>query len=403
MLGKGTEPMSFQEPVVAVALREDPQCAITRLMLTNFRTYGMLDLRCERRSIVLVGSNGAGKTNVLEALSMFAPGRGLRGARLGELSRTTSAAGAGERPWAVSATVTGKDGALQVGVGYLPGQADGDAAKRTVRVDGLPVTGVAELAQHVRLIWLSPSMDRIFVESLSERRRFLDRLIASFDPMHARRWTRYETAMRERLGALRHGAADAWLSALEQTMAETGVALSASRVAGVARLAGAMDTQRASQFPRADVALSGRLEQGLASRAAVDLEDEFISCLRANRERDLEVGRTQEGPHATDFLVAHREKGRPAALCSTGEQKALLIRLVLACASLPAPGAPERPILLLDEVAAHLDEARRRALFDELEWLGVQSWLTGTEVPLFAGLEGRAQFMRVTEGQVRAL
>lgn len=388
---------------MATTLREDPQCAVTRLMLTNFRSYGMLDLRCERRSVVLVGPNGAGKTNVLEALSMFAPGRGLRGARLGEMSRTASAAGVGERPWAVSATVAAKDGALQVGVGYLPGQSDGDAAKRTVRMDGLPVAGVAELAQHLRLIWLSPAMDRIFLEGVSDRRRFLDRLIASFDPIHARRWTRYETAMRERLGALRNGAGDSWLSALEQTMAETGVAVSASRVTGLARLAGAMDTQRGSHFPHAGIALSGRLEQGLASKAAIDLEDEFISCLRANRGRDLDAGRTFEGPHATDFLVSHREKGRLAATCSTGEQKALLIRLVLACASLPAPGAPDKPILLLDEVAAHLDEARRRALFDELEWLGVQSWLTGTDAPLFAGLEGRAQFMRVTEGQVRAL
>jgi DNA replication and repair protein RecF len=395
--------MNVREPKVAVIQRPLPECAVTRLMLTNFRSYGMLDLKCERSHVVLVGPNGAGKTNVLEALSMFAPGRGLRGARLGELSRAPAHAGDGtaERPWAISATVSTTGTSFQVGVGFLPGRGEGDAAKRTVRMDGVPVAGVAELAQHVRLIWLSPSMDRIFVEGVSERRRFLDRLIASFDPLHARRWNRYETAMRERIGALRTGAGDAWLSALEQTMAETGVAVSASRVAGLSQLAAAMDQQVGTPFPRADMALAGFVEQGLATLAAVDVEDAFIARLRASRGRDLDAGRTHEGPHATDFLVSHREKGRAADSCSTGEQKALLIRLVLASASLPAPGAPEKPVLLLDEVAAHLDETRRRALFDEIEGLGVQAWLTGTEAPLFSGLEGRAQFMRVADGQVR--
>lgn len=397
--------MSVRETMVAMAHRTVLQCAVTRLMLTNFRSYGMLDLKIDRAHVVLVGPNGAGKTNVLEALSMFSPGRGLRGARLGELSRVPAHAsdGAGERPWAISATVSVSDSSFQVGVGFLPGQGEGDSAKRTVRLDGVPVAGVADLAQHVRLTWLSPAMDRIFVEGASERRRFLDRLISSFDPMHARRWNRYETAMRERVGALRSGAGDGWLSALEQTMAETGVALSASRLAGLAQLAAAMDLQGGTPFPRADMALSGFLEQGLATHAAVDVEDSFLARLRANRGRDLDAGRTHDGPHATDFVVSHREKGRAAESCSTGEQKALLIRIVLASASLPAPGAPEKPVLLLDEVAAHLDDVRRRALFEEIEALGVQAWLTGTDAPLFAGLEGRAQFMRVADSQIRHL
>ncbi len=397
--------MSVREPMVAMAHRAVLQCAVTRLMLTNFRSYGMLDLKVDRAHVVLVGPNGAGKTNVLEALSMFSPGRGLRGARLGELSRMPAHASdaAAERPWAISATVSASDSAFQVGVGFLPGQGEGDSAKRTVRMDGVPVAGVAELAQHVRLTWLSPAMDRIFVEGASERRRFLDRLISSFDPMHARRWNRYETAMRERIGALRSGAGEGWLSALEQTMAETGVTVSASRLAGLAQLAAAMDQQGGTPFPRADMALSGFLEQGLGTHAAVDVEDSFLARLRANRGRDLDAGRTHDGPHATDFLVSHREKGRAAENCSTGEQKALLIRIVLASASLPAPGAPEKPVLLLDEVAAHLDDVRRRALFEEIEALGVQAWLTGTDAPLFAGLEGRAQFMRVADSQIRPL
>lgn len=398
--------MSTVESVAVVPARSDMRVAVTRLMLTNFRSYGMLDLKCEPATVVLVGPNGAGKTNVLEALSMFAPGRGLRGARLGEMTRTTGVAvadPAAERPWAISATVSTPFGSFQAGVGYLPGQGGGDASKRTVRMDGAPVSGIAQLAEHMRLIWLSPSMDRIFLEGVSERRRFFDRLVSSFDPLHARRYSAYETAMRERVSALRAGAGEPWLAALEQTMAETGVAVAASRMAGLARIAGAMEGPVASGFPQATVALSGILESGLQTRAAVDLEDVFLARLRANRARDLDAGRTAEGPHATDFVVTHREKGRAAAQCSTGEQKALLIRLVLATASLPAPGAPDRPILLLDEIAAHLDDTRRRSLFDEIDGLGAQAWLTGTDPQMFAGLDGRAQFRRVTDGQVRPL
>jgi DNA replication and repair protein RecF len=397
--------MSSREYLAAKPVPCDARVAATRLMLTNFRSYGMLDLKCEGSHVVLVGPNGAGKTNLLEALSMFAPGRGLRGARLSEMSRTPvhGAVGAPERPWAISATISSAAVSFQIGVGYLPGQGDGDASKRTVRMDGVPVSGVAQLAEHVRLIWLSPAMDRIFSESVSERRRFLDRLISSFDPLHARRWGQYETAMRERMAALRAGGSGSWLTALEQTMAEAGVAVAASRLAGLQQLSHGIDAQSGSTFPHAVVGLAGFIETGLQSRAAVDLEDEFQARLCRNRERDAEAGRTGDGPHATDFLVSHREKGRPADSCSTGEQKALLIRLVLACASLPAPGAPDRPILLLDEVAAHLDETRRRALFDEIDSLDLQSWLTGTDLQLFSGLEGRAQFKRVADGQVRSM
>lgn len=397
--------MSSREFLAARPVACDAHVAVTRLMLTNFRSYGMLDLKCEGSHVVLVGPNGAGKTNLLEALTMFAPGRGLRGARLGEMTRTPpqGVADTGERPWAISATISNAVTSFQVGVGYLPGLGDGDASKRTVRMDGIPVSGVAQLAEHVRLIWLSPAMDRIFVEGVSERRRFLDRLISSFDPLHARRWGQYETAMRERMAALRAGGSDGWLTALEQTMAEAGIAIAASRLAGVSQLAHAIDAQAGSTFPHAVVGLAGFIENGLQSRAAVDLEDEFQFRLQRNRSRDAEAGRTGEGPHATDFLVSHREKGRPAESCSTGEQKAMLIRLVLACASLPAPGAPDRPILLLDEVAAHLDETRRRALFDEIESLDLQAWLTGTDLQMFAGLEGRAQFKRVADGQVRSM
>ncbi|MEQ1753977.1 MAG: DNA replication/repair protein RecF [Micropepsaceae bacterium] len=394
--------MSSCEPLAELPSRVSTRVAVTRLMLTNFRSYGMLDVRTDGSHVVLVGPNGAGKTNVLEALSMFAPGRGLRGARLSELSRSIPG-GSNDRPWAISATLSSGHDETQIGVGYLPGNQETGVPKRTVRRDGVPVSNVVQLAEHIRLIWLSPAMDRIFVEGVSERRRFLDRLIASFDPLHARRWSQFETAMRERIGALRANGAKGWLRALERTMAETGVAVAASRLTGVQQLVRAMDEQGSSNFPRANLALAGFIENALGSRPAVDIEDEFTDRLEQTRDRDFESGRTSIGPHATDFLVSHREKGRTADMCSTGEQKALLIRLMLACASLPAPGAPDRPVLLLDEVAAHLDDMRRRALFDEIEGLQVQAWMTGTDAVAFAGLEGRAQFRRVADGQIRPM
>jgi DNA replication and repair protein RecF len=337
---------------------------------------------------------------VLEALSMLAPGRGLRGMKLSELARAAPGEAAG-RPWAVSATVASGGFDTQLGVGYMPGGEDAGVAKRAVRIDGVPVGNPAALAERVRLIWLTPSMDGLFVEGTSERRRFLDRLIASFDPAHARRWGAYEIAMRERLSALRAGAQSAWLTALERTIAETGVVVAVSRLEGLARLARAMEEQRASAFPRADIAVAGTVEALLEQHAAVDVEDQFAGMLAGSRSVDAEARRTSAGPHLTEFVVKHREKGRPAPECSTGEQKALLIRLVLASAGLPAPGAPEAPVLLFDEIAAHLDEGRRRALFDEVDALGVQAWMTGTDQSAFSALDGSAQFQRVSEGHIR--
>jgi DNA replication and repair protein RecF len=394
--------MSFGEPKAEVSARAAARVAITRLMLTNFRSYGMLDLKIEAGHVVLVGPNGAGKTNVLEALSMLAPGRGLRGVKLSELARAAPGETQG-RPWAVSATVASGGFDTQLGVGYMPGGEDAGVAKRAVRIDGVPVGNPAALAERVRLIWLTPSMDGLFVEGTSERRRFLDRLIAGFDPAHARLWASYEGAMRERLGALRANAQAAWLNALERTMAEAGVALVASRLAGLGQLERVMETQRASTFPRADIAVAGAIEDLLTRMAAVEVEDRFAAQLAAARSNDLDAGRTSVGPHLTDFVVRHREKGREARACSTGEQKALLIRLTLAGAALPAPGGLETPVLLLDEVAAHLDEARRRALFDEIDALGVQSWMTGTDHAPFSALDGSAQFQRVSDGQIRPL
>lgn len=395
--------MSIGGPVAGVSARASARVAVTRLMLTNFRSYGMLDLRVAPQHVVLVGPNGAGKTNVLEAMSMLSSGRGLRGVKLSELARSAPGETA-VRPWAVSAAVSSGGYETQLGVGYMPGgEESGGGAKRAVRIDGVPVANPAQLAERVRLTWLTPSMDGLFVEGTSERRRFLDRLIAGFDPAHARLWASYEGAMRERLGALRGGAQAAWLNALERTMAEAGVALVASRLAGLGAIERVMETQRASSFPRADVAVKGEIEDLLGRHAAVEVEDQFAHLLQAARGSDADAGRTSVGPHLTDFAVRHREKGREARACSTGEQKALLIRLTLAGAALPAPGGCETPVLLLDEVAAHFDETRRRALFDEVDALGVQAWMTGTDQSAFSALDGSAQFHRVSDGQIRPI
>jgi DNA replication and repair protein RecF len=375
--------------------------SITRVMLSNFRSYAALDLSVAERLIVLTGPNGAGKTNLLEALSTLAPGRGLRGARLSDLARSLP----GEtsvRPWSVGATVRTEFGETQLGAGFMPEAGEARESKRVVRIDGEPVASAAALAERLRLVWLVPAMDRLFHDGASERRRFLDRLITSSDPAHARRWGAYETAMRERIGALKSGAAPNWLAALERTMAENAIAVAASRREGTKRLVAAMDTGRPSSFPMADVALAGSVEAMLDRMPAVDAEDRYAHELAGARASDGEAGRTASGPHLTDLIVHHRERGREARDCSTGEQKALLIRMVLAGAAVPAAGAPEAPVLLLDEVAAHLDEARRAALFDEIGALGVQAWMTGTDASAFSALQGRAQFLRVGEGAVRA-
>jgi DNA replication and repair protein RecF len=374
-------------------------------MLTNFRSYPALDLDCGTASVVLTGHNGAGKTNILEALSMLAPGRGLRGAALGQLSRKAAGDGGDDSPggpWAVSATIGAAFGTVQLGAGYMPGQ-DGAIAKRAIRIDGEPAGTAAALAEHLPLVWLTPAHDRLFLDGASDRRRFLDRLIAGFDPRHAALWSAYEKAMRERLGLLRAGGPvdDAWAGALERIMAEHAVALAASRNDGVAALKDELaQTDGANAFPAADIALDGDIERNLETAPAIRIEDEFVRALRLSRDADAEAGRTKLGPHLTDLTVRHRAKGRDARHCSTGEQKSLMIRLVLAGAARAATRQGSPPVLLLDEIAAHLDEARRAALFDAIFRLGAQAWLTGTDARAFEGLARRATLFHVSNASV---
>ena len=346
---------------------------------------------------MLTGSNGAGKTNVLEALSFLAPGRGLRRAKAEDLLR----AGSGQAPWGVAASVRTPEGDVEIGTGRDPDAALAGREKRLVRIDGQTARGQVELAEHMSAVWLTPQMDRLFLEGASARRRFLDRLIYGFDPAHAGRVSAWEKAARERNKLLGDGNRDAsWLKALEGTMAEKGVAVAAARLDMAVRLDAAC--QRAEgPFPRAKVAVSGTVEGWLADgRPALEAEDRLGDILARSRDDDARSGSASDGPNRSDMAVTHIAKDMPAGLCSTGEQKALLIAIVLADARLRAAERGAPPVLLLDEVAAHLDEERREALFHEIEALGGQAWLTGTDETAFAPLKGRAKFLRVEDAVV---
>lgn len=387
-------------PMPAVAVRP---CWIERLALTNFRSYGEAELGLGPEPVVLVGANGSGKTNLLEAVSMLAPGQGLRRAPYAEIARL---GGAGD--WAVAATVHGALGTVEIGTGLAPGGA-GDGGPRLVRIDRRAASGTGVLADHVEMVWLTPAMDALFTGPAGERRRFLDRLILCFDPGFRSRLSAFERAMRQRNRLLEIAPDDrAHLDGLEVQLAETGVAIAAARLEVVAHIERMIFERRerdgASPFPWAVLALEGRLENELKSSAAVDVEDRYLQALAAGRERDRAAGRTLEGPHRSDLLVDHGPKGMPARKCSTGEQKALLVGLVLAHAELVAGHRDGLvPILLLDEIAAHLDIERRAALFSEILRLGAQAWMTGTDEILFTALAGRARFGRAGDGVVQGL
>lgn len=379
-------------------------CA-TRLTLTNFRNYAHVRIEAGPHPVVLTGSNGAGKTNVLEALSFLVPGSGLRRARLSDVGLKTPGDEAVEtagRPWAVAAEIGG--GAFPVNVGT--GLENANASKRQVHVDGAPQRALASLAEHFAAHWLTPQMDRLFLDGSQERRRFLDRLVFGFDPAHAGRITAYTHAMRERAKLLAEGKFDdAWLSALEDTMATRGVSVAAARLEVAGRLAAVCENMD-GPFPAARLAIDGLAEQWLATAPALDAEDRLRATLKGCRTRDAEVGCTGGGvrgrlPHQSDLLVTHAAKGMDAGQCSTGEQKMLLVGLVLAAARMSARDEGRVPVLLLDEVAAHLDAKHRGALFEQVLDLGAQAWFTGTEAELFAPLAGQARFFEVDAGSVR--
>ena len=369
--------------------------AVTRLTLTNFRSYPAGEIAASGKPVVLVGPNGAGKTNVLDALSLLSPGKGLRGAKLGEHIRRGPSVQS-DALWAVAATVSRNGEEYEIGTGLTLGPNGGE--RRQLRLNGAPASSTADLSEIVQMNWLTPAMDRLFIESASGRRRFLDRLVFGFDATLARRAVRYETAMRERARLLKYGPRDpAWLDGLEAEMADTGAEMMAARAETAARLNRALKLRgQAGVFPCAQLAVEG--DADTLTLESADPASALRERFSRSRMRDAEAGRTTFGPHLSDLAVRHTRKRANARECSTGEQKALLISIVLAQAweSSHINGAP---ILLLDEIAAHLDAARRAALAEEILALGAQAWMTGTDLSLFEAFGTQAETFVVSGGQ----
>jgi DNA replication and repair protein RecF len=350
------------------------------LLLSDFRSYPDAILTPGRGPVVLTGDNGAGKTNILEAVSLLSPGRGLRGASLAEMARSEGPGG-----FAVSARLEAGGQAVDLGTGTAAASPE----RRQVRINGASASA-SSLGEWLSVLWLTPAMDRLFLEGASGRRRFLDRLVLALEPSHAMHSARYEAAMRARNKLLANevNADPGWLTALEARMAEHGSAIASARQGAIAALSARLDVAPEGPFARAGLSLAGWTQGDL------------VRELAAGRARDAVAGRTLSGPHRSDLLVTHLGKRQPAERCSTGEQKALLLGLILAHADLVSERAGRRPILLLDEVAAHLDPSRRAALFERLISAGGQVWMTGTEPGLFTSMGAQATRFRVVDGTV---
>jgi DNA replication and repair protein RecF len=373
-----------------------PSARVLKLTLNNFRNYHSVSLEAGARIVVLVGANGAGKTNLIEAISFFASGRGLRRATLDEVAFSE-----GDGSWAVSAEVEGALGLTTLGTGIERPIEDGTTTVRKCRIDREPVGSAAAFADHLRVIWLTPAMDTLFTGAPSERRRFLDRFALAIDAEHGTRVNALDRSLRSRNRLLEEARPDAhWLDAVEHETAELAVAVSSQRVETVRRLEAVLASGKDSRFPPAEIALDGWMEQLVPNHPAAEIEERYRAVLRDNRARDAAAGRTLDGPHLTDLKVIYAAKGTAAADASTGEQKALLIGLILAHARLIAEMSGFAPILLLDEVVAHLDPSRRAALHGELEQLGAQVFMTGADPALFVEIGSDALLVDVAAGRL---
>ena len=394
---------------------------VERLALTNFRSYAHVTLETGPEPQVIAGANGAGKTNLLEALSLLAPGQGMRRVPFAEIPRA-----GGDGGFAVAAKVHTLNGVADIGTGLRPGSSEGPPLTptlspsseatgrggsergRIVRIDGVAQSGSGVLADYLEIVWVTPAMDGLFTGPAAERRRFLDRLILCFDPGYRTIAGRFERAMTSRNRLLSDGIRDnAQLSGFELVMAENGIAVAAARLEAVSAMGSVIERRKArdpnSAFPWSEFKLEGAIEDDLAAMPAVEAEDAYARVLHDTRERDRGAGRTLNGPHRSDLSVGHGPKQMAARVCSTGEQKALLLGLVLAHAELLTErqeGAA--PVLLLDEITAHLDEHRRAALFDEIVHLKAQAWMTGTDATAFEALRGKARFWAVDEARISA-
>ncbi len=368
---------------------------LRRIRLTNFRNYHAASLETEATTIVLVGPNGAGKTNLIEAISFLAPGRGLRRATLDEVAFAE-----GDGAWAVSAEVEGALGLATLGTG-IDRASDEAAVQRKFRIDREAVSSASAFAEHLRILWLVPAMDGLFTGAPSERRRFLDRLVLAVDAEHGSRVNALDRSLRSRNRLLEEPRPDPhWLDAIERETAELAVAVESLRAETVQRLQAVLTSRQESAFPSAEIALQGWMGQLFSAHPAREIEERYRTVLRDNRARDAAAGRTLDGPHLSDLKVIYASKGVAAADASTGEQKALLIGLVLAHARLIADMTGHTPILLLDEVVAHLDPARRAALQGELRELGGQVWMTGADPALFVETGPDAAFIQIRAGHL---
>ena len=374
-----------------------PISRIRRLALTQFRNYRAAVLETRGEVVVLVGPNGAGKTNAIEAISFLSPGRGLRRATLDDVADNQ-----GDGSWAVSAEVEGALGLATLGTGIDAPGSDAPATSRRCRIDREPVNSATAFGDHLRMVWLTPAMDGLFLGAASERRRFFDRLVLAIDSEHTSRVSALDRSLRSRNRLLEvRNYDDHWCDAIERETAELAVAVAATRGQTAIKLAAMLRARgEASAFPSAQIMLDGWMENALLSEPATSVEDRYREILRDSRARDAAAGRTLDGPHLTDLQVIFAPKNMPARDASTGEQKALLIGLVLAHASLVAEMTGITPLLLLDEVVAHLDPERRRALFDELARLGAQIWMTGADPLAFSGTVGSGEIFDVEAGRI---
>jgi DNA replication and repair protein RecF len=372
---------------------------ILKLTLSNFRNYHAATLEAGAPTMVLYGPNGAGKTNLLEAISFLAPGRGLRRATLEEVAFHE-----GDGSWAVAAEVAGALGLATLGTGIEAAAADSAPVQRKSRIDREPAASAAAFADHLRVVWLVPAMDTLFVGAPSERRRFFDRLALAVDADHASRVNALERALRSRNRLLMEPRPDPhWLDAVEHETAELAVAVAGLRAETAHRLDRVLANRHGSDFPPVEIALDGWMEKLLPTHPAVEIEERYRAVLQENRARDAAAGRTLDGPHLTDLVVVYPQKGIAAAEASTGEQKALLIGLVLAQARLITEMTASAPVLLLDEVLAHLDPTRRAALHGELTQLGAQVWMTGADPALFAEIKDDAAVIEVRSGRLEKI
>ena len=374
-----------------------PISRIRRLTLTHFRNYRAASLQTRGDVVVLVGPNGAGKTNCIEAISFLSPGRGLRRATLDDVADNQ-----GDGSWAVSAEVEGALGLATLGTGIDAPGSDAPSTSRRCRIDREPVNSATAFGDHLRMVWLTPAMDGLFLGAASERRRFFDRLVLAIDSEHTSRVSALDRSLRSRNRLLEvRNYDDHWCDAIERETAELAVAVAATRGQTAVKLAATLRARgEASAFPSAQIMLDGWMENALLSEPATSVEDRYREILRDSRARDAAAGRTLDGPHLTDLQVIFAPKSMPARDASTGEQKALLIGLVLAHAALVAEMTGITPLLLLDEVVAHLDPERRTALFDELAKLGAQVWMTGADPAAFAGLAGSGEIFDVEAGRI---